>query len=83
MFPVVVIPVAAHHMTNTGIVAVLEAHAIIVAKLTGHIRVAIFIAVIYIRRTMVLVVLASPFDAIMKTTPLSVGELRRTLSHPP
>ena len=41
------------------------------AKLTGHIRVAIFITVIYIRRTMVLVILANPFDAIMKTSPLT------------
>jgi hypothetical protein len=64
-------------MTNAGIVAALKAFAILVAKLAGHIGVAKFILVIYIRLAMVLEIPASPFYAIVKPTPLCFSEFGR------
>ncbi len=68
---------AAHHMTHAGIVAALKALAVLVTKIFRNIRVTIFIAVINIRLTMVLVIFASPYHAILKPTPLRVVVLRR------
>jgi hypothetical protein len=68
---------AAHHVSYTGIIAALKALAVILAETFGNIRVTVFIAIIDIRRAMVLVILASTYKAVLKATPLRVVKLRR------
>jgi hypothetical protein len=65
----------ARQMTNTGIVAAFKALAVIVAKVLGNIRVTVFIAIVYVRLAMVLVILACSYHAVLKPTPLRVVEL--------
>ena len=62
-------------MTNTGIVAALKALAVVVTKVLGNIRVTVFIAVVYVRLAMILVILARSYHAVLKPTLLRVVEL--------
>ena len=62
-------------MTNAGIVAALKALAVIVTNVLGNIRVTVFIAIVYVRLAMVLVILACSYHAVLKPTPLRVVEL--------
>jgi hypothetical protein len=62
-------------MTNTGIVAALKALAVVVTKVLGNIRVTVFIAVVYVRLAMILVILTRSYHAVLKPTLLGVVEL--------
>jgi hypothetical protein len=64
-------------VTHARIVAVAEAFAVIPSRVVRNVGMAVFVAVLYIRAAMVVVVLASTFDAIMETLPLNVAELLR------
>jgi hypothetical protein len=59
------------------IVAAAEAFAVIPSRVVGNVGVAVFVAVLYIRAAMVVVVLAGTFDAIMEALALNVAELLR------
>ena len=61
-------------MANAGIVAALKAFAIVSANGFGTVWVTVFIAIVYIRLAMVLVVLASSYQAVLEPTPLCVVE---------
>jgi hypothetical protein len=59
------------------IVAAAEAFAVIPSRIVRNVGMAVFVAVLYIRPAMVVVVLASTFDAIMEALALNVAELLR------
>jgi hypothetical protein len=71
------IRLAVHHVPNACVVTALKAHAVIVALITLHIRMAKFVTVVYVWLTMVLIVLASALHAVVETTTRSVAEFRR------
>ncbi len=62
-------------MLNAHLVSAPEALPIVVPQVTRHIRMAKLIAIVHIRRPMILEVLAGALDAIMKSAALDILKL--------
>jgi hypothetical protein len=78
----IVIAIALHHVADANIVAALKAFSIIVTKFTGHIGMAILIAVIHVRLTMILIIFTGSNQAVLKATPFSIVVFRRCVIPP-
>jgi hypothetical protein len=63
-------------VTNPSVITPLETRAIVLAKPSRNVRVAVFVAIVYIGRAMVLIILAGSHHAVLKTAPLRIIEFR-------
>ena len=67
----------AHQVTDTDVVTLPKADAVIMTKCPGNARVAILITIVHVGRPMIVKVLASTLDPVMKATPLGIVVLLR------
>jgi hypothetical protein len=66
-----------HQMVHRNIVAAPESIAIVMSRTWRNMRMAKFVAVIHVRRAVVVEVLARPFNAVVETLTLNVTKLLR------
>src|ERR1700677_280748 len=66
-----------HQMVHRNIVAAPESIAIVMSRTWRNMRMAKFVAVIHVRRAVVVEVLACPFNAVVEALTLNVTKLLR------